>query len=53
MKKQPIGIMPKNIWESIRFNELKKAINRYIKADVVVPIEWINEYNEFVKRIKL
>lgn len=52
MEKPPIGIMPKSTWESIRFSELKKAMDRYIEADLVVPIEWINEYNEFVNRIK-
>jgi hypothetical protein len=49
--KPPIGICPKHIWESIRLNNLKDAINRYIDANQIVQIEWINEYNDFIKQI--
>lgn len=51
MKKPPLGIMPKNIWESIRFNELQMAINRYLDDQLPIPLEWIEEYNEFVKKL--
>jgi len=51
MDKAPIGIISKNIWESIRFQELREAIKRYLDADLQIPIQWIDEYNEFSKRI--
>jgi hypothetical protein len=49
--KQPIEIYPKHIWEALRLKDLKDAINRYTDANYIVPIEWVNEYNEFAKRI--
>ena len=52
VKKPPIGIYPKNIWESKRFSELKGAINRYLDASLPVSEDWIFEYNELAKRVK-
>lgn len=52
MKKPPIGIMPKNVWESIRYNDLIAAIKRYLDANLPMPIEWLNEYNDFSNRLK-
>ena len=52
IKKQPIGIEPKNIWESIRFKNLKAAMIRYLDAGLDLPDEWTEEYNEFIKRIE-
>ncbi len=51
MKKSPIGIEPKNIWESRRFQNLQSAIERYNEAMFPIPVEWIEEYNEFVNRL--
>ena len=49
-KKPPIGIIPRYIWELKRIKELKSAIRRFIAAGKEIPIEWINEYNDFCKR---
>jgi len=46
-----IGLLPKEIWLDIRFDELKKAIARYTHANMEIPKEWTEEYNEFVKLI--
>jgi hypothetical protein len=43
-RKPPIGIIPKKIWQEIRFRELCQAILRYLEADIMVPKEWIDEY---------
>lgn len=50
LKKPPIGIEPRNIWEKKRIKELKLAIKRYVDADLEVPIEWVTELNEFCRR---
>ena len=52
IKRPPIGIEPKNVWESIRFNNLKEAMSRYLDAGLDLPEKWTEEYNEFIKRIK-
>jgi hypothetical protein len=49
-KKPPIGIIPRYIWELKRIKELKSAIRRFIAAGKEIPIEWINEYNDFCRR---
>lgn len=50
MKKPPLGIMPKHIHDMNRMLELERAIYRYLDAESVIPVKWIDEYNEFVKR---
>lgn len=52
MKKPPLGIMPKSIWITARFDEIKSAIQRYMDDNYTIPTEWIEEYNELVKLIK-
>jgi hypothetical protein len=51
--KPPLGIMPRYIHDEQRLNDLCLAINRYITGNKAIPIEWIEEYNELVKRLKL
>ena len=48
--KPPIGIIPKSIWERQRINALWDAILRYREAKIVIPIIWIEEYNELIER---
>lgn len=50
LKKTPIGIEPRYIWEKKRIKELKSAIKRFIAAGKEIPIEWVNEYNDFCRR---
>lgn len=51
--KPPLGIIPKQIHTEIRFDELKAAIQRYLDANLNVNIEWVEEYNDILKQIKL
>lgn len=46
--KPPLGIVPKGIWEEYRYNELKSAINRYVKAGKDIPAEWAKEVFELL-----
>lgn len=48
----PIGIMPYYIWKEKRFHEVKEAIERYVTQGFLVPLEWIAEYNAFIKEDK-
>lgn len=47
-KKPPLGIIPKDIWEMQRLKELMEAISRYYNDIRVIPIKWIEEYNELI-----
>ena len=49
IKKPPLGIMPKDMWDFIRKNELIKAMCRYLNAEKDIPKEWVDEYNELCK----
>lgn len=48
----PIGIIPKYIWDDKRFHELCEAITRYYSKGLEIPIEWIEEYNEYIRNKK-
>lgn len=43
----PIGIIPRYLWIEQRKSELISAINRYMKAGVKVPVEWLEELNGY------
>jgi len=53
IEKPPIGLVPKEIWITetfnSRFEEVKLAIKRYFDAGLEIPIQWIEELNEFIK----
>lgn len=50
--KPPLGLIPKGLYyEQIRTNriqEVKSAIDRYLKAGLSINEEWIREYNELL-----
>lgn len=52
----PIGIKPRREADKMhaisRGLELGAAINRYTNAQLVVPMEWLTEYNERVEEIR-
>lgn len=50
--KPPIGLIPKRLWLSMRFNDIKSAIERYMADNHTIPIEWIEEYNELADLIE-
>lgn len=43
--KPPVGIISKKVYYDSRINEIINAINEYRTANIVVPLEWIEEYN--------
>jgi hypothetical protein len=49
--KPPIGIQPKYIWKSKRIVDLSFAIERYRVANLPIPIEWVEEYNELLREV--
>lgn len=48
LKKPPLGLMPKDIFESNRVIDIGNAIYRYIEASKKIPLEWVEEYNKRV-----
>jgi len=51
--KPPLGVMPKNIHDSIRRSELGYAIERFVEVGKPIYIEWVEEYNELAEKEKL
>lgn len=47
-EKPPLGIMPKKTWKQIRYQDVAEAIKRYWDTGKKIPIEWIEEYNDFM-----
>lgn len=50
--KPPLGIVPRKIWEDKRLEEIKSAILRYIDSRHAIPLEWVEEYNELIERLR-
>lgn len=50
--KPPLGVVPKFIWEEMRLNELGRAIREYMDFNLEVRLEWIEEYNELVIKVR-
>jgi hypothetical protein len=40
----PLGIMPKYIWDSRRFQDLQYVIARYLEANQPIPPQWVDEF---------
>ena len=51
--KPPIGLRPKRVSDKERLNEVRDAIVRYYDAELKIPIEWIEEYNELIDSTKV
>ena len=51
--KPPIGLRPKRVSDKERLNEVRGAIVRYYDAELKIPIEWIEEYNELIDSAKV
>jgi len=49
-QKPPIGVVPRLIHNEMvmenRMKALSDAINRYTKAKLPIPTEWVTEYND-------
>lgn len=51
IRKIPLGIEPRWVWETKRMVELKGAILRYLDENLVVPAYWLEEYNDLVNSL--
>lgn len=49
-KKPPLGVVPRDIWDRKRQEELAEAMGRYMEAGKRIPKEWLEEYNEISAR---
>ena len=49
-EKPPLGVTPKFIVDGNRKRELVEAIDRSIRAEYPIRLEWIIEYNEICNR---
>jgi hypothetical protein len=47
--KPPVGLRPKYISDAERREEVKAAIVRYFNAELEIPVEWVEEYNNLIK----
>ena len=45
-KDPPRGVTPKDLWDRKRQAELAAAMERYMRAGLRVPKDWIDEYND-------
>lgn len=52
IEKPPIGLKPKFYHNYSRYNDIMKAIIRYINSQKEIPVEWIEEYNELLIGLK-
>lgn len=50
--KPPLGLMPKKLFLEQRFENIKEAIERYVKADKEIPNDWLDEYEEILNYLK-
>ncbi len=50
-KRPSIGIVPKKIHEASRLDEIRSAISRRYNNNEIIPTEWIEEYNELLKKL--
>lgn len=48
ISKPPIGLKPKFVKMLERLNEVRGALVRYYNAELEIPLEWIEEYNELI-----
>lgn len=53
IKKPPLGLMPKKLWEQLRIQEIVEAIERYANENMPIPAEWIKEYLELQRKYQL
>ncbi|MCY8587582.1 hypothetical protein [Bacillus haynesii] len=50
-EKPSTGVKPRFIHDEQRAEELSGAIMRYIQDNRRIPIEWLEEYNELLKKM--
>ncbi len=50
--KPPIGLTPKFVNKLQRLDEVRGAMKRYFDAELKIPIDWVEEYNELLESTK-
>lgn len=50
MDKQPIGVLPRSVWDYHRVNNISEAMGRYLDAGLDIPEEWSEELIELCER---
>lgn len=50
LKKPPLGLSPKYVYNDIRIQEILGAIGRYSENGMVVPSEWLQELSDRLKQ---
>lgn len=45
--KSPIGIKPRKLANEERFKKIRETMARYLDKNLPIPIEWVEEYNEY------
>lgn len=54
MSNRPLlGITPRHIWIERRLEEVREAIGKRVHGSWPVPVEWIEEYNELIKSVRI
>ena len=48
--KPPLGLVPRFIHDEARVKEIIEAIGRYNEVGKPVPVEWLNELNEKIRK---
>lgn len=48
--KPPLGLVPRFIRDESRVSEILEAIGRYNEAGKPVPVEWLDELNEKIRK---
>ena len=51
-QRPPLGLKPRWIVDEQRLREVADAINRSRKAGWKVPVEWLDEYDELVRKVE-
>lgn len=51
-KKPPLGVKPRWLHDEQRLQDLGGAIYRYLSDKMPIQIDWIEEYNEILRRME-
>jgi hypothetical protein len=49
-ERPPLGIMPRDIWERKRMNDLLEAMLRYVEHGLPFPDKWLEEFSELATK---
>lgn len=52
-EKPPVWLMPRNVWEEIRMQDIMAAMKRYVDAKMMFPMAWCLELNELIMSYNL